>query len=113
MSSNRYIGDDWIIPVRITKGGTNLNLSGATIKGAVVDAKLTSPLTQLVPTTVMLHNYDGADWANGLVIVVFTSAQTSTITSQKTAYVELQYELNGIKQTLKTFNFSVLEGTIP
>lgn len=109
---NEYLsGDDWEIPVTFTKKNNAWDVSGATIKAAVVDTSK-SARVQVISDTTLNENAIGADWANGLVIVEFTSAQTTGVASGKYA-IEVQVEKDGKKLSgIGKKRIEVAQGTI-
>ena len=88
-------GDDVDIPVTLTKGKAKAVFSidaGATVKAALVSL---SRETILIPAVVCDFNATGADWANSLVIVPFSSAETAALIDYGKAYLEVQVDDGG------------------
>ena len=88
-------GDDVALLVTLKKNGATFTIDpGATVEAAIVDAQR---ITQLMPA-VSQSNGGNADWANSLVEVILTSAQTAVIDKQGGALLEIQVDDSG-KQT--------------
>lgn len=88
-------GDDVDIPVTLTKGSAKATFTidpGATVKAALVSL---DRQTVLIPAVTCLVSAPGADWANSLVIVPFTSAETLAVTDYAPAYLEIQVDDGG------------------
>lgn len=107
---NIVTGDDTNIWVNLTKNGIAIPVNS----GSVVQASLTSKdkRTILIPPVAVLEATIDSDWANGLLIVEFTSAQTNAIPTAKlgTALLEVQVD-DGGKLTWFT-TVKLLQGTI-
>ena len=88
-------GDDVSLLVTLKKNGATFDMTGATVKAAIVDnsrsVKLTGDVAQSSGTA-------GADWANSLVAVRFSSTDTA-ITATGPAWIEIQVEAGGLKTT--------------
>jgi hypothetical protein len=86
-------GDDPILPVVLTKDGATFTINpGAVIQASVTDK--TKRKVLLAPTPVV-EETPGSDWANSLVVVVFSSVDTSALTYTGTAVLEIQVDDNG------------------
>lgn len=102
-------GDDWEIPVTIQKQKANFNASGATILAALILITATDR-TQIIPNTNVTE-VAGSDWANGLLIVEFSNAQTAITPGNY--HLEVQVEKNGKKQSwVSPAPINVKKGTI-
>ena len=87
-------GYDAKIMVRVRVDGTNENLTGATVEASLVDATKT---TELIVDTAQSSGTTGADWASGLVAVVFNAAATTALVAADVAYIELGITLSGTR----------------
>lgn len=88
-------GDDVELPVTLTKGKIKavFNIdAGATVKASLVSLDRS---TILIPAVTCDVNALGADWANSLIIVPFTSAETGAIAVFDPALLEIQVDDNG------------------
>jgi len=91
------IADDTELFVTLTKDDVTFTIAvDDTVKAALVS---TNHTTELMAEVDQFHYTNGADWANSLVGVVFTEAQTSVITETGKALLEIQVTQNGIKTT--------------
>lgn len=105
MSSNRfefYTGDDPEIPVTLTKeiNGTETAVSiglSATVKAGLY----TRDSTQLIAPKTLSNATTGSDWASGIVIVTFTSAETTDLDPQD-AFIEIEVNDNSKRTTWQT-----------
>lgn len=91
-------GDDVSIPVTLKQGADVASLATFTINpSATVTACIVSTgKNEQYSAEVTCNNAaTGADWANSLVIVEFTSAQTNAITHVGTAMLEIQVNDSG------------------
>ena len=85
-------GDDTAITITLKKDDATFDIPlTSTVTAAVIS---TDKRTQYIADTSVLSGTSGSDWPNSLVIVEFTSAQTSTIPSGG-ALVEVQVDDNG------------------
>lgn len=101
-------GDNISLQVTLKKDGSTFNIdSGATVQASIIDKThktvLAGPITQSNATA-------GADWANSLVIVEFSPTDTSSITYQGEARLEIQVDDSG--KTTFFADISILLGTI-
>ena len=88
-------GDDVDIPVTLTKGSAKTTFTinpVAAVKAAIVSL---NRATKIIDTVTCLEAATGADWANSLVIVSFTSTETAAATAIGEAYLEIQVEDGG------------------
>ncbi len=70
--------------------GVAEDLSAATIKASVKNDTKTS---EIIIDTAQT-NTGGADWANGIVVLAFTSSQTAALAAQN-AYIEIAVVISG------------------
>jgi len=85
-------GDDVSLSVTLKKNGSTFDMSGATsVKASVVSENHTNIFIAAVTQTEVA----GADWANSLVVVNFTSAQTAAMTFQGRASLEIEVDDGG------------------
>jgi hypothetical protein len=87
--------------------GAPLNLTGATIKAAVVSSDHSSVW---IPEVTCSSGASGASWATGVVVIEFTAAQTTPSPAGK-ALIEIQVTLAG-KKTPFFLLTSVVPGLI-
>lgn len=103
-------GDDVDIPVTLTKGKAKAVFAinaGATVKASLVSK---DRATILIPAVVCNVNATGADWANSLVIVPFTSAETGALAVLGPVLLEIQVDDGG---KLTWFDeLEIIKGTI-
>jgi len=82
-------GDDAVISVTIYTGDEVESIPGtATIMAALVDVCHENKLH--TNDVEQFSTADGADWTNGVVVIEIPSAETSTVTHQGSALVEIQ-----------------------
>ena len=79
-------GYDVSILVRVRRDSANESLTGCTIKASLVNADKSA---ELITDTAQSSSATGADWANGLVAIEFSAANTTALTPLPTAYIEL------------------------
>lgn len=94
-------GDDVSIPVQLKKGvGDAVPAPFAISVSATVKARIvaTNHESTLSAEVTQSRAAPGADWANSLVVVQFSGTDTSAITFQGKAKVEIQVD-DGGKQT--------------
>lgn len=90
MTPQIVTGDNVALSVTLKKNNATFVIdSGATVKASLVSfnhsTSYTLEITQSAAAT-------GADWANSLVIVEFAPGDTSAITYQGKAYLEIQVD---------------------
>ena len=80
------------------------NATFAIDTGATVEASIVDPTHKTVLAGPVAQNSatPGADWANSLVIVTFSSTDTASITHQGKAILEIQVNDNGKRTWFKT-----------
>lgn len=89
-------GDDVALSVTLKKDNSTFDIdSSATIHAAIVSETRSQLLLDAV---VQSNSASGADWDNSLVIIEFSSTETSNITTAGRALLEIQVDDNG-KQT--------------
>jgi len=90
--ANIVTGDNVVVPVTLKKNGVVFDMSGATVKVRLIstdhESVYTGEITQNEAAT-------GADWANSLVILELAPADTSGISFQGNALIEIQVDQNG------------------
>jgi len=86
-------GDDTAISITLKKNNATFDIptATATVTAAVIS---TDKRTQYITGTSVISSTQGSDWPNSLVVVEFTSTQTSTLPTGG-ALVEVQVEDNG------------------
>lgn len=101
-------GDDATLPVVLQKDGATFTINpGATIQASVTDK--TKKKILLNPTPVV-EVTAGSDWANSLIVVVFSSVNTAALTYSGRAVLEIQVDDNG---KLTWFDeIEIVKGTI-
>lgn len=86
-------GDDVALSVTLKKGGATFLINGtATVQASLVS--LDHQTTYAGPVA-QSNAASGADWANSLVVVELASANTSSITYQGKALLEIQVDDSG------------------
>jgi len=88
-------GDDTDIPVTLTKGSAKDTFTidpGAAVKAAIVSLDRN---TVIIAAVVCPFDATGADWANSLIIVPFTSEETAAATATGEHYLEIQVDDGG------------------
>ena len=86
-------GDDVALPVTLKKDGATFTIDvGATVQASIVLADRSATLIAAVTCS---NAATGADWANSLVIVEFSSAETGAVTDYVPALVEIQVDDSG------------------
>ena len=101
-------GDDSVIPVELTKDGLSFIIDpGATVLATVTNK--TNKAT-LIPVTAVLESAPGSDWENSLIMVGFSSEQTSAVTSTGNCLLEIQVDDGGTQTWFADIN--IVKGTI-
>jgi len=86
-------GDDVALPITLKKDNAVFAIdAGATVKASLISADRTAVL--IAPVTCS-NVAIGTDWPNSLVVVEFSSAETSAITTAGTALIEIQVDDGG------------------
>lgn len=101
-------GDDVSLSVTLKKDNSTFTINPA----ATVEASLVSQdhnTVVLAPVTVS-NSATGADWANSLVVIEFTSTETNSITTYGELILEIQVDDSG--KTTFFAEISVEIGTI-
>lgn len=101
-------GDDTVLSVTLKKNSSTFNID----TGATILASLVTPnhINIIMSPVAVLSTAPGADWANSLLVIELTSAQTEAITSYGDALLEIQVDDNG--KTTFFANINVTKGTI-
>lgn len=88
-------GDDVELAVTLLKGGSTFDMTGATINARIVKFDHSAALTA---SELQNEAATGADWANSLLILELSAAETAAITYLGQSLIEIQVD-NGKKQT--------------
>lgn len=88
-------GDDVSLAVTLKKNGATFNMSGATVKAALVASDHSVAYTEAVAQS---SGTSGANWAASLVVVVLSAAATALLDYQGNALLEIQVD-DGTKTT--------------
>jgi len=100
-------GDDVSIAATLTKDGASFTIDpGDTVEASIVSRYKS---TVLISPVAQSSSANGADWANSLVVVNFTSAQTA-VDFAGLAFLEVQVD-DGTKQTFFS-SIKLVKGTI-
>jgi len=103
-------GDDINILQTLTKDLATFTIdAGATVKASLVSRGAANKTVLVAPVTV-LEAATGADWANSLLVIVFPSADTASLTTLGVMELEIQVD-DGGKLTWHV-NVEMLQGTI-
>jgi hypothetical protein len=87
------IGKDFVVTATLSRDGAASDLTDATIS-----AKLVGPTgIELIGATIQSAATDGADWANGIIVIVFPKASTSALLPGD-AYVVYDVTSGGMEQ---------------
>lgn len=101
-------GDDVALPVTLKKDNTTFTINpAADVKASIISL---DRATVLIASTAVSNAAAGADWANSLVVVEFSSAETGAITAYDPALLEIQVD-DGGKLTWFV-NLDIVKGTI-
>jgi hypothetical protein len=106
--SELLTGDDWALQCTFTENGAPLDLSGAADISAAIIAQ---DGTTQIDATVQSPTAQGADWANGIVVVSFTAAQTAAMTTLGHHLLEVQVT-DGGKYSFPRERIKVAAGVI-
>ena len=107
MSDNITKGDDVQWPVQLLLDSATFVID----PGAQVRAALTRRGVTVGPVVTCSSGTAGADWATSLIVVVFTAAETSTMTTGQTT-LEIEIVDGGITSTFRVPGVAVLHGVI-
>lgn len=112
-TSNEYFtGDDWNIPTTLKKDGSAVDVSAATISAAIVSLVNDEPVS-VIASTAQSSGTTGADWANGVVVSVFSDTLTDAVTIFDNTYLEVQVTYaGGDKETWPRLPIKVKKGFI-
>ena len=101
-------GDDVALPVTLKKDNATFTIApGATVKASIVSLDRAAILIAAVTVS---NAAPGADWANSLVVVEFTSIETLGVIVYDPALLEIQVD-DGGKLTWFV-NLDITKGTI-
>ena len=107
-----FTGDTWCEPITLKKkssGAVDLtDPTDATIKCCVVDPAG----NKILETVTLVKTETGADWPNGIIIPVFTAANTLGVTTYGTLMFEVQVLLDGKTKTYPLVKFECVKGNI-
>lgn len=106
-----FTADDWVVSVTLERDGVAADVSAATSIDAAITDTNDANASIIVPQVSASAVEAGADWANGVVVLVFPAASTG-ITHYGAAYVEVQVTNGGRKQTWPRVKVQVRKGTI-
>ena len=102
MSALLFTNNDWTINVNLTKTINDVesvfDASGGVVQASIVKLDGNEPCP-VIPATTQIEAALGADWANGLIVVVFPKAATVDITNFGTLYLELKVTKAGKDET--------------
>jgi hypothetical protein len=101
-----YTNDDWKLEINCTQNGSVIDLTTATVTAAVVS----DGNVALIAATVQSSLSVGADFPQGVVIVLFQASLTN-ITAQN-AWLELQITDAGIVYTMPRERIQIIQGVI-
>jgi len=83
-------GYDAALPVTLKKEGVVFSIdAGATVKAVLLSADRS---TVIIPEVTSNNAATGADWANSLVIVEFSAAQTALVLEEGDMTLEVQVD---------------------
>ena len=97
------VGDDFSVLGKLFSNKQPAILTGATINAYLRDASG----NQLIGSTAQSSTTVGANWALGLVVVIFPKSGTANVPVGD-AYVEYQVTLNGVQQTYEPQQINVV-----
>lgn len=83
-------GDDLDLLVTLKVDAAVFNMAGATVTARIVTA---DRLTALTAEIAQDSGATGADYANSLVAIEMTAAETASIDQQGSGFIEIQVEL--------------------
>lgn len=90
-------GDDIAVPIDLTKTKVKFSIGiGATVRTRIVS---TDHKTALTGITASSNTASGADWPNSRIVAEFAKADTSGITTQGLALIEIEVIDNGVTTT--------------
>lgn len=101
-------GDDVALPVTLKKDNATFTIDpGATVKASIVSL---DRATILIAEVILSNIAAGADWANSLVVVEFSSVETGGVIGYDPCLLEIQVD-DGGKLTWFV-NLDMVKGTI-
>ena len=100
----QYIGDDWNIPLTLGTEDSNgvftpLSIS---LSATVVASLISRDEDILIAPTAQSNASPNADWANGIVAVVFTNTETSALPANESAFIEIEIDTGGLLNTFQS-----------
>lgn len=100
-------GDDVLISVNLSEGGTAVNLVGSTVSACLQNGH-GQRITDIVQQSAA---ESGADWANGLLVVRIPRSQAYLCRGD--AYLEIQWQtVAGLRRTFPLVQYDVQAGSI-
>jgi len=108
MTATLVPGDDTSFPVELEKDHAAFLINGSATILAAVTTKNKNKV--LIPATAVVEAAPGSDWANSLVVVEFTEAQTELVTHFGSALLEIQVDDGG--KTTWFAPITIIKGTI-
>ena len=89
-------GDDISLTITVQEDGVAVDISSASL---VTVALIHAQTLQL--SGVASSGASGADFANGVIVILFTAAQTATLTANNELFVEVEVDNSGISSWVK------------
>lgn len=106
-----FTGDDWVVSTTLMTDDQIEDVSSATSIDAAVVSTDDDDSSLLVGPVSLSASEPGADWANGIVVAVFPSADTG-IDRYGSAFIELQVTEGGYKTTWPRIKIRVKKGLV-
>jgi len=108
MSTDLVAGDDITLLATLYKDQETFDMSGASeVKAKVISL---NKKTTYFPEKILSSGAEGADWANSLIAIGWSSADTAAVTYNGPALLEVQVTLVG-KETFFSY-VQISTGTI-
>lgn len=113
MAASRTLigGDDIALSVQLKKDGAVFNIPNTATVKAMLHDDSPANLGAISSAVTCIEGAPGADWAQSLVVVEFTSAESTTWKETYRATLEIEVDDNG-KTTWRVNNFHIDQGYI-
>jgi len=103
-------GDDVALPVTLKKDGATFTIDpGATVQASIISVDRS---VALIPAVTCSNAATGADWANSLLIVAFTSTETAAILDANLGAALLEIQVDDSGKLTWFVSIDIVKGTI-
>lgn len=108
-----FTGDDLNIPLTLGTTDSNGNFTALDVTGATIQASLISRTGDiLIAKTAVNEITPNSDWANGIIVVTFSTIQTASLTPKLNAFIEVEVDDSGLSTFQTEPDFLIKEAYI-